>query len=298
MLQRQNGLLVTCVEGEEHTGVFGSRDEDWHTRRRMLTPAFSAHKMKLVSVRLKNWIYCWCTIVIMHAGLCDHLDFFAGYVYCVVNSQILRYLGVCILFGTHIYIRVMGDEGSWPRLMPLVAESSNCCVIPSLSSVVACFRLLFFSWDVMLCNAFHTLKHDKMAPNDILCGMHGQSIIFMREAERARAKSIIAGRLHFTNFAKVDLQMDKVQICNISIILFVAIAVGLILFQVKWNLLLALNSINSQLLWYLWDSCLSCAFTSCNVMPWTLCSYTESEKQHDSTWSGMMEGIEWSSSVA
>ena len=102
----------------------------------------------------------------------------------------------------------------------------------------------------MLCNAFHTLKHDKMAPNDILCGMHGQSIIFMREAERARAKSIIAGRLHFTNFAKVDLQMDKVQICNISIILFVAIAVGLILFQVKWNLLLALNSINSPLLWY------------------------------------------------
>ena len=103
----------------------------------------------------------------------------------------------------------------------------------------------------MLCNAFHTLKHDIMIPNDILCAMHGHSIIFMREAEWARAKSIIAGRLHFTNFAKVDLQMDKVQICNISIILFAAIAVGLILFQVKWNLLLALNSINSQLLWYL-----------------------------------------------
>ena len=48
MLQRQKGLLVTHVEGEDHTGLFASRSEDWHTRRRILTPAFSAHKMKLV----------------------------------------------------------------------------------------------------------------------------------------------------------------------------------------------------------------------------------------------------------
>lgn len=48
LLQSQSGVLVTRVEGEDHTGVFGSRGEDWHTRRRILTPAFSAHKMKLV----------------------------------------------------------------------------------------------------------------------------------------------------------------------------------------------------------------------------------------------------------
>ena len=48
MLQRQNGILASRVEGEDHTGVFGSHSEDWHTRRRILTPAFSSHKMKLV----------------------------------------------------------------------------------------------------------------------------------------------------------------------------------------------------------------------------------------------------------
>ena len=85
----------------------------------------------------------------------------------------------------------------------------------------------------MPCNAFHTLTRDKMASNDVLCGIHGQSISFMREAEWACAKSIIAGgRLHFTKYAKVGLQMDNVQIFTIAFILFVAIAVGLILIQV------------------------------------------------------------------
>ena len=46
----------------------------------------------------------------MRAELCNHLDFFAGYVYCVVNSQILRYLGICILFGTH---NIYKGDGRW-----------------------------------------------------------------------------------------------------------------------------------------------------------------------------------------
>lgn len=48
---------------------------------------------------------------------------------------------------------------------------------------------------------------------------------------------------NFTNFAKVGLQMDKVPILTIAFILFMAIAVGLILIQVKLNLFLALNSL-------------------------------------------------------
>ena len=47
-VQRRGGTPVIRVEGEDHTGVFGSHGEDWHTRRRILSPAFSAHKMKLV----------------------------------------------------------------------------------------------------------------------------------------------------------------------------------------------------------------------------------------------------------
>ena len=59
---------------------------------------------------------------------------------------------------------------------------------------------------------------------------------------------------NFTDFAKVGLQMDKGQILSIAFILFVAIAVGLIMIQVKWSSFLALNSLNSQLLWYAWHS--------------------------------------------
>ena len=51
-VQRRGGTPVFRVEGEDHTGVFGSHGEDWHTRRRILTPAFSAHKMKLVRVNI------------------------------------------------------------------------------------------------------------------------------------------------------------------------------------------------------------------------------------------------------
>ena len=48
VLQRQGGSPIIRVEREEYTGVFSSCSEDWHTRRCILTPAFSAHKMKLV----------------------------------------------------------------------------------------------------------------------------------------------------------------------------------------------------------------------------------------------------------
>ena len=52
VLQRRGGSIIIRVEGEDHTGVFGSHSEDWHTRRRILTPAFSAHKMKLVRLMI------------------------------------------------------------------------------------------------------------------------------------------------------------------------------------------------------------------------------------------------------
>ena len=74
MLQRQGGVLVAHVDGEDHTGVFGSQSEDWYTRRRILTPAFSAHKMKLVRMSENELTDIECAGVKLHLPM-FHVDF-------------------------------------------------------------------------------------------------------------------------------------------------------------------------------------------------------------------------------
>ena len=49
-LQKQRGIIVTRVDGKIYDGVFASNGDEWKRRRHILTPAFSASKMKLVSV--------------------------------------------------------------------------------------------------------------------------------------------------------------------------------------------------------------------------------------------------------
>ena len=49
-LQKQRGILVTHVNGKVYDGVFASNGDEWKKRRHVLTPAFSANKMKLVSM--------------------------------------------------------------------------------------------------------------------------------------------------------------------------------------------------------------------------------------------------------
>ena len=89
------------MEGEEHTGVFGSRDEDWHTRRRLLTPAFSAHKMKLVSVTVEE-LGVLLVYVPLPSCMLDCVTIWISLlgIFIILNSQLLRSLGICILFGT------------------------------------------------------------------------------------------------------------------------------------------------------------------------------------------------------
>ena len=48
-LQKQRGILVTHVDGKVYDNVFTSIGDKWKKRRHVLTPAFSANKMKLVS---------------------------------------------------------------------------------------------------------------------------------------------------------------------------------------------------------------------------------------------------------
>ena len=142
--------------------------------------------------RLKSWVYCWCTYHCHHACWIVWPFGFLCWVYLLCGE----FATFALLGYLHLiwHIRVTGAEGSWPRLMALVTESSKYSVDPKFVFSRCSFSPVALPWDVMPCNAFHTLTRDKMAPNDVLCEMHGHSIIFTREAERARAKSIISGR--------------------------------------------------------------------------------------------------------
>ena len=42
------GIIVTRINGKVYDGVFSSKGDEWKKRRRVLTPAFSANKMKMV----------------------------------------------------------------------------------------------------------------------------------------------------------------------------------------------------------------------------------------------------------
>ena len=50
LLQGQHGILVTHVDGKVYDSMFAASSDEWRKRRRALSPAFSAHKMKLVSL--------------------------------------------------------------------------------------------------------------------------------------------------------------------------------------------------------------------------------------------------------
>ena len=48
-MQREGSFLIARVDGKIHEFIVNATDDEWRKRRRILTPAFSAHKMKLVS---------------------------------------------------------------------------------------------------------------------------------------------------------------------------------------------------------------------------------------------------------
>ena len=47
-MQREGGFLFARVDGKIHEFIVNATDDEWRKRRHILTPAFSAHKMKLV----------------------------------------------------------------------------------------------------------------------------------------------------------------------------------------------------------------------------------------------------------
>ena len=49
-LQENRDILVTRIDGKIYNNVFIAKGEEWKKRRQILTPAFSANKMKMVSL--------------------------------------------------------------------------------------------------------------------------------------------------------------------------------------------------------------------------------------------------------
>ena len=41
-------MLATHVDGKNYDNLFGASSDEWRKRRRFLSPAFSARKMKMV----------------------------------------------------------------------------------------------------------------------------------------------------------------------------------------------------------------------------------------------------------
>ena len=67
-MQREGSFLIARVDGKIHEFIVNATDDEWRKRRRILTPAFSAHKMKLVRVTdaghdVKTTSTClWCLL--------------------------------------------------------------------------------------------------------------------------------------------------------------------------------------------------------------------------------------------
>lgn len=52
-MQGQRGFLAAQIDGKTHEFIVSTQDNVWKKRRRILSPAFSAHKMKLV-IKVKH----------------------------------------------------------------------------------------------------------------------------------------------------------------------------------------------------------------------------------------------------
>ena len=48
-MQSERGVFTAHVDGKDHEMMFSAHDDVWRKRRHVMSPAFSAHKMKLVS---------------------------------------------------------------------------------------------------------------------------------------------------------------------------------------------------------------------------------------------------------
>lgn len=65
--QKHRGIvMVTRVEGKVYDNVLSAKGDKWKKRRSILTPAFSANKMKMV----RNPTFVW-----KHVCVCVHVTF-------------------------------------------------------------------------------------------------------------------------------------------------------------------------------------------------------------------------------
>ena len=67
LLQNQRNILLTTVDGKDYDNLVTATGAEWKRRRNVLSPAFSAHKMKLVCVpdiviilflKISDTVYC------------------------------------------------------------------------------------------------------------------------------------------------------------------------------------------------------------------------------------------------
>ena len=104
-LQENRGIIVTRIDGKIYDGVFSSKGEEWKKRRRVLTPAFSANKMKMVSLR-------WLTY--------QNIE--------LVNSALLRYnnLPMCVCVCVRVCVCVCHTSKFHPCQLWQVWSHSLC----------------------------------------------------------------------------------------------------------------------------------------------------------------------------
>ena len=64
------GIIVTRISGKVYDGVFSSKGDEWKKRRRILTPAFSANKMKMVRMCGQSCLH-YCDHALAHVLYAD-----------------------------------------------------------------------------------------------------------------------------------------------------------------------------------------------------------------------------------
>ena len=95
-------MIATKVNGKVYDGVFTSKGDEWKKRRSVLTPAFSANKMKMVSlVVVLIYTYNWGS-----SQVCNILMFIwlEESVYLKLSLSVHVYACVCTYVCAHAHV--------------------------------------------------------------------------------------------------------------------------------------------------------------------------------------------------
>lgn len=82
-LQAYSGLFCSFKDGIKYVSIFVQRGEEWKKSRQLISPAFSAHKMKMV----KTWCMHAFRFSIVHSQLQYDTCIAAHKLFCLENCM-------------------------------------------------------------------------------------------------------------------------------------------------------------------------------------------------------------------